>query len=170
MDEEVTLQPCDLADVDDLYEYASDHKVSAWCRWDTYTNKEDLLNYMKTCMIPHPWMRVICYRGRPVGSISVTPYTGADRCRAELGYVMASQYWGKGIATKAVKLTLETVFKDLKDLERVEALVDVENFGSQKVLEKSGFTKDGVLRRFWIHKGTVRDMILYSFISTDPLV
>ncbi|KAJ4746121.1 Acyl-CoA N-acyltransferases (NAT) superfamily protein [Rhynchospora pubera] len=153
MDEEVTLRPCDLADVDDLYEYASEDKVSAWCRWDTYTNKEDLLNYMKTCMIPHPWMRVICYRGRPVGSISVTPYTGADRCRAELGYVMASQYWGKGIATKAVKLTLETVFKDLKDLERVEALVDVENFGSQKVLEKSGFTKDGVLRRFWIHKG-----------------
>lgn len=72
--------------------------------------------------------------------------------------------------TKAVKVVLGTVFGDLKDLERVEALVDVENVGSQKVLEKSGFTKDGVLRRYWIHKGKVRDMVLYSFISTDPLV
>jgi RimJ/RimL family protein N-acetyltransferase len=100
----------------------------------------------------------------------VTPFPGDDRCRAELGYVLASQYWGKGIVTKAVKLVLETAFGDLKDLERIEALVDVDNEGSQKVLEKSGFTKDGVLRRFWIHKGKVKDMVLYSFISTDPLV
>ncbi|XP_078180346.1 uncharacterized protein LOC144574287 [Carex rostrata] len=170
MNPEVTLRPFDLADLDDFYVWASDDQVSAWCRWDTYTSKEDLLNYMKNDVLLHPWMRAICYHSRPVGAISVTPYTGADRCRGELGYVLASQYWGKGIATKAVKSVLGTVFRDFEGLERVEALVDVENVGSQKVLEKSGFSKDGVLRRFWIHKGKVKDMVLYSFISTDPLV
>ncbi|KAF3324344.1 N-acetyltransferase YoaA [Carex littledalei] len=170
MNSEVTLRPFDLADLDDFYVWASDDQVSAWCGWDTYTSKEDLLIYMKKNVLPHPWTRAICYHGRPVGTILVTPRKGDNRCRCELGYHLASQYWGNGITTKAVKLVLGTVFRDFEDLERVEALVDVENVGSQRVLEKSGFTKEGVLRRYWVHKGKVRDMILYSFISTDPLV
>ncbi|KAF3324345.1 N-acetyltransferase p20 [Carex littledalei] len=169
MDPEVTLRRFHLADLDDFYVWASDDQVSAWCRWDTYTSKEDLLNYMNSDVLLHPWMRAICYHGHPVGAISVTPFTGADSCRAELGYVLASQYWGKGIATKAVKLVLGKVFREFEELERVEALVDVENVGSQKVLEKSGFSKDGVLRRYWIHKGKVKDMVLYSFINPYPL-
>ncbi|XP_078180205.1 uncharacterized protein LOC144574191 [Carex rostrata] len=153
MDTEVTLRPIDLADLDDFYVWASDDRVNTWLHWDTFTSKEEFLNHMKSNMLPRPWMRAICYCGHPVGAISVTPYKGDDRCRGGLGYVLAWQYWGKGIVTKAVKTMLGTIFRDFEDLERVEALVDVENVGSQRVLEKSGFTKDGVLRRRLILKG-----------------
>ncbi|KAJ3674585.1 hypothetical protein LUZ60_005201 [Juncus effusus] len=166
----VSLRPFTLSDLDDFFVWASDDRVSAHCRWDTYTSKDDLLNYMKSGVLGHPWMRAICLHGRPVGAISVTPNTGEDRCRAELGYVLASEHWGKGIATEAVKLVLRTIFEDLKGLERVEALVDIENVGSQRVLQKAGFVKDGVLRRYLIHKGRVRDMVLFSFICTDEIV
>ncbi|KAF3339037.1 N-acetyltransferase p20 [Carex littledalei] len=169
MNPEVTLRPFDLADLDDFYAWASDDLVSVWCCFDTYTNKEDLLNFMKRFVLPHPWMRAICYYGRPVGAIVVTPHRGEAQCRGELGYMLATQYWGKGIVTKAVQLVLRTVFEDLKDIERIEALVNLENVRSQRVLEKSGFTKDGVLRKYLIHKGKVKDIVLYSFISTDPL-
>ncbi|MCI72374.1 putative N-acetyltransferase, partial [Trifolium medium] len=50
---------------------------------------------------------------------------------------------------------------------RLEALVDVENVGSQRVLEKAGFQKEGVLRKYWFMKGKSRDVIMFSYLSTD---
>ncbi|KAL4200243.1 hypothetical protein AMTRI_Chr03g55400 [Amborella trichopoda] len=58
------------------------------------------------------------------------------------------------------------VFSAIPELERVEALVDVE---SQRVLEKVGFDRYGVLRKYLILKGKTRDMFIYSFLSTDSV-
>ncbi|KAL3507931.1 hypothetical protein ACH5RR_033313 [Cinchona calisaya] len=92
------------------------------------------------------------------------------KIRGEIGYVLASGYWGKGIATKAVKLVASTIIVECPHLERLEALVDVENIGSQKVSEKVGFSRDGVLRKYWILKGKPRDMVMFSLLSTDPQI
>ena len=54
-------------------------------------------------------------------------------------------------------------------LERVEALVDVANPASQRVLEKAGFTREAVLRKYTAVKGVVRDMVIFSFINADPV-
>ncbi|KAH0748914.1 hypothetical protein KY290_028146 [Solanum tuberosum] len=105
-----------------------------------------------------------------IGAISVTPNSGClDSCRAELGYVLAYKYWGKGIVTKAVKIAVSNIFEEWPNLERVEAFVDVVNKGSQRVLEKTGFLKEGVLRKFRNIKGSSRDMVIFSFLSTDAL-
>nr|XP_010906188.1 uncharacterized protein LOC105033200 [Elaeis guineensis] len=167
---QISLRPFVLSDVDDFMVWASDDKVSKFCSWDTYTNKDDLLKYMKETVLPHPWFRAICVGGRPVGAISVILGSGNDRCRGELGYVLGSGYWGKGIVTAAVRLVVASIFMEVEGLERVEALVDVTNKASQRVLEKVGFHKEGVLRKYMILKGSMRDMVMYSFISTDPLV
>jgi RimJ/RimL family protein N-acetyltransferase len=103
-----------------------------------------------------------------VGAVSVTPT--ADRCRAELGVVLARAHWGKGVATAALKRTVAAVFGDLEGVERVEALVDVDNAASRRALEKAGFQREAVLRSYCVVKGRLRDMVIYSFISTDPLV
>jgi RimJ/RimL family protein N-acetyltransferase len=92
-----------------------------------------------------------------------------DPCRAELGYVLARAHWGRGVATAAVKRTLATVFGEVQGLERVEALVDVANPASQRVLEKAGFTREAVLRKYAAVKGVVRDTVMFSFIDTDPV-
>ncbi|WMV34194.1 hypothetical protein MTR67_027579, partial [Solanum verrucosum] len=103
-----------------------------------------------------------------IGAISVTPNSGClDSCRAELGYVLAYKYWGKGIVTKAVKIAVSNIFEEWPNLERVEAFVDVDNKGSQRVLEKAGFLKEGVLRKFRTIKGRSPDMVIFSFLSTD---
>lgn len=54
-----------------------------------------------------------------------------------------------------------------KELERVEAMADTENVGSQRVLEKAGFRREGVLGRYLVLKGEVRDMVMFSVVSTD---
>ncbi|WOL07966.1 hypothetical protein Cni_G16717 [Canna indica] len=166
----ITLRRFELSDVDDYMVWASDDRVTAFCRWDSYTNKEDLLRYMQEVVLPHPWYRAICLDGQPIGALSVELGVGCDRCKGELGYVLAAGHWGKGYATAAVKTVVASIFKEVEGLERVEALVLVENKGSQRVLEKAGFKREGVLRKTMVLKGRTVDLVMFSFISTDPLV
>ncbi|RZC88397.1 hypothetical protein C5167_016204 [Papaver somniferum] len=117
---EISLRVLNLSDVDDFMIWATDDRVSHFCRWDTYTSKEDALDFIRNIVIPHPWFKAICIDNKPVGAISVEAKEGEDRCRREIGYVIASGHWGKGIATVAVKMVMETIFKDWQHLERLE--------------------------------------------------
>ncbi|KAI3928943.1 hypothetical protein MKW92_018584 [Papaver armeniacum] len=153
---EISLRVFNLSDVDDFMVWATDDRVSHFCRWDTYTSKEDALDFIRNIVIPHPWFKAICIDNKPIGAIS-----------SEIGYVLASEHWGKGIATLAVRMVTETIFKDCPHLERLEGFVDVENKGSQKVLEKAGFQKDGVFRKYVILKGKNIGMD-YSRITLRP--
>ncbi|CAN6286548.1 unnamed protein product [Urochloa humidicola] len=165
---EVTLRKFELSDVDAMMAWASDPLVAAACRWDPYESTEPLLAFLRDVVLPHPWFRAICLDGGdPVGAVSVSP-TG-DPCRAELGYVLARAHWGKGVATAAVKRTVAAVFGEVEGLERVEALVVVANPASQRVLEKAGFTREAVLRKYMLKKGAVHDVVMFSFIDTDPV-
>ncbi|GMH08444.1 hypothetical protein Nepgr_010284 [Nepenthes gracilis] len=164
---EITLRRLDLSDVDDFMVWAADELVTRFCRWDPYTSREQAIDYIKNTVIPHPYFRAICLKNRAIGAISVTSNSEEARCRGELGYVLASRYWRKGIATRAVKLLAASIFSEWPHLERLEALVDVENPASQRVLEKAGFAREGVLRRYIILKGRTRDMVMFSLLSTD---
>ncbi|KAL2562013.1 hypothetical protein AAZV13_20G114200 [Glycine max] len=75
----------------------------------------------------------------------------------------------EGIATHAVKQVVKAAFSEFPHLERLQALVDVENVASQRVLEKAGFQREGVLRKYVVIKGKSRDMITFSVLPNDPL-
>ncbi|RWR85377.1 Acetyltransf_3 domain-containing protein [Cinnamomum micranthum f. kanehirae] len=157
----ITLRPFHLSDIDDFMVWVTDDRVSRFCTWDTYTNREDALNYLKE-ILSHPWYRAICIDGRPIGAISIAPGSLSNRCRGELGYVLSSKYWGQGIATVAVKMVINTIFSEWPHLERLEAIVDVDNLGSQRVLEKAGFLREGLLRKYFIQKGRTRDALMFG--------
>ncbi|KAI8566281.1 hypothetical protein RHMOL_Rhmol02G0028000 [Rhododendron molle] len=140
----ITLRLLDVSDIDDYMVWATDHKANRFCSWDPHESKEVALNRMVNVIIPHPWYRAICIDNRPIGAISVTPKQGSDSCRGEIGYVLGSKYWGKGIATRAVKMVAAEIFTEWPHLVRLEGIVDVDNIGSQKVLEKAGFQREGV--------------------------
>ncbi|XP_058204025.1 uncharacterized protein LOC131318210 [Rhododendron vialii] len=166
----IHLRLLDLSDIDDYMVWATDDKANQFSSWDPNTSKEVAMNYIADFIIPHPWFRAICIDDRPIGSISVTPNRGSDSRRGEIGYVLGSKYWGKGIATRAVKMAAAEIFFEWPHLERLEGLVDVGNIGSQKVLEKAGFQREGVLRKYVIQKGRARDAVVFSLLSTDPQV
>ncbi|XP_022849630.1 uncharacterized protein LOC111371729 [Olea europaea var. sylvestris] len=167
---EITLRPIELSDVEDFMVWAADDKVTRFCLWDTYTSKEQALNYIKNYAIPHPWLKVICIENRAIGAITVTPGSGFDQCRAELGYVLSYKYWCKGIVTRAVQMVASTIFKEWPHLERLQATVATDNEGSKRVLEKAGFQREGVLRKYIVIKGKTKDVVMFSLLSTDFLV
>ncbi|XP_050216039.1 uncharacterized protein LOC126667111 [Mercurialis annua] len=145
----ISIRPFKLSDVDDFLKWAGDDKVTWNLRWNSITSKEEALEHLEKVAIPHPWRRSICLDDSSIGYISVWQYSGDDKCRANIGYALATEYWGQGITTIAMKLALSTVFDDLSDLGRLEAFVEVHNKGSQRVAEKVGFLREGPIKNFY---------------------
>ncbi|KAH6808896.1 hypothetical protein C2S51_026679 [Perilla frutescens var. frutescens] len=165
-DSDITLRPLEITDADAAVLWYSDENVSKFCSWEAFTTRESAMDHFIKTDMSRAWSRAICVAGRAVGSINVNPFSGNDRCRAELGYVVASGYWGRGVATRAVKLAAEAVFAEWGHLERLEAVVDVENAASQRVVEKAGFVREGVLRKYYLLNGKSRDALIFSLLST----
>ncbi|KAB1202768.1 putative N-acetyltransferase p20 [Morella rubra] len=163
----ISLRPFNLSDVDDFMLWAGDDQVTQFLRWNSFTSREEALTFIKDVSIPHPWHRSICIDDRSIGFIYIFPGSGDERCRAEIGYGLATKYWGQGITSRAVKMALSIVFKDFPDLVRLQAHALVENKASQRVLEKAGFQQEGLLRKYSFVKGKVRDLLIYSLLSTD---
>ncbi|KAM5569441.1 hypothetical protein ABKV19_016790 [Rosa sericea] len=165
----ITLRPYRLSDAEDFLMYAGDERVTQFTRWNTFTSEEQALSYIKDFCIPHSYCKSICINDRSIGFVFIKPHGDNEKCRAEVGYALAAEYWGQGIATRAVKMAIIDVFQEFTDLVRLQAMVLVENKGSQRVLEKLGFHKEGLLRKYTIHKGTASDIFMYSLLSTDPM-
>ncbi|XP_062006791.1 uncharacterized protein LOC133723936 [Rosa rugosa] len=163
----ITLRPFRLSDVEDLMTYAGDEQVTLNLRWKTLTTKEEAFTFLKDVCIPHPWRRSICIDDRSIGFISVFPWSGDESHKADMGYGIAPKYWGQGIVTEVVKTAVPLVFRDLPHLLRLQAFAYSENKASQRVLEKAGFQREGLLRKYEYIKGEIIDMVVYSFLSTD---
>ncbi|KAF3774586.1 putative N-acetyltransferase [Nymphaea thermarum] len=159
----ISLRPFQASDLDDLMVWSSDDRVTRWCGWDSFTSREEGRRCLDH-MIAHPWNRAVCLDGRPIGCVTARL---EHRGRAELGYVLAYDRWGKGFATQAVKMAVPLIFHEFPDRERIDALVDVENIGSRKVLEKVGFVKEGLLRKYVCHKGKMTDMFIFSILASE---
>ncbi|XP_038721256.1 uncharacterized N-acetyltransferase p20-like [Tripterygium wilfordii] len=166
----VTLRPYKLSDLDDFLKWACDDRVTRDVRFKAITSQEEALAYLEKVAIPHPWHRSICVDDRSIGYISIKPESGEeDECRALIGYALASEYWGQGITTLALKTAVSKVFDEMPGLVRLPVLVDVENKGSQRVVEKVGFAKEGLLRSYGYCKGKIRDVFIYSLLATDQV-
>ncbi|MQM14341.1 hypothetical protein Taro_047269 [Colocasia esculenta] len=162
---EITLRPFQLSDVDYLLAWMGDDRVSHYTAWDTLASREEALDYLKNTILPHPCFRAVCVGGRPVGYVSVRPRTGTKRCRGRGSCSFAREYWGREIAPAAVRAMAAEAFREFPELERVEALVDVENAGAHRVMEKAGFVREGVHRRFYVRKGRLWDMSKDTYIE-----
>jgi RimJ/RimL family protein N-acetyltransferase len=84
----------------------------------------------------------------------------------EIGYALLPNERKKGYCTEAIKIIVDFLFLS-KDIMRVQADTDVRNLASQRVLEKAGFTKEGVLRKSAFIRGEWRDAAMFSILRDD---
>jgi RimJ/RimL family protein N-acetyltransferase len=95
-------------------------------------------------------------------------HNGESRCqRAEIGYCLARQHWGRGYMTEAVDALIEYGFNKV-GLRRIEAGIDPRNVPSIHLAERLGFRREGYLREHWVTgEGEVADTVLYGLIESD---
>lgn len=96
-----------------------------------------------------------------VGSVSLEVGTDVERRTAEIGYWLGREFWGRGVATDAVRLATRYAF-DRLGMHRVFAVPYARNAASQRVLEKAGYAREGLMRRSAVKDGEVLDQWLYA--------
>ncbi len=95
------------------------------------------------------------------GQITVGNIVRGALCSAWIGYWVAKEVGGQGVATAALGLGLDHCFGPMM-LHRVEATVRPENLASQAVLRHAGFREEGLLRRYLDVDGQWRDHLLVA--------
>ena len=104
--------------------------------------------------------------GQAVGGIGVELHGDIERCAGEVGYWLGRAFWGRGLATAAVRgLTAHAL--GTYSLTRVYALPFADNAASCRVLEKAGYQFEGRLRRAAVKDGQVRDQAAYAITDLD---
>jgi RimJ/RimL family protein N-acetyltransferase len=104
--------------------------------------------------------------GEAVGGIGVIPGQDIERISGEVGYWLGEIVWGRGIATAALKGFSAYCFSELK-LSRLVAFAFAENAPSRRVLEKSGYQLEGILRRSVIKNGRIHDQSMYALLAEE---
>ncbi|GIF74934.1 GNAT family N-acetyltransferase [Asanoa siamensis] len=115
---------------------------------------------------PHVHRCVIESDGEIVGMISLSVIEYGPAQSANLGYWVAQAANGRGVASKAAALMLETAFGEFR-LHRVQAGTKLDNIASQKVLERNGFERIGVARSYLHVAGEWHDHVLFQRINDD---
>ncbi len=104
--------------------------------------------------------------GVAVGSIGLVAGNDINRLTAEVGYWLGEQFWGKGIATRAVRSISKYAFGELK-LIRLFAVPFADNHASIRVLEKAGFIREAIMRASAIKEGGILDQALYARVNPE---
>jgi RimJ/RimL family protein N-acetyltransferase len=99
-----------------------------------------------------------------IGSITLVPE--AQNQRAEIGYWLGVEHWGRGYATEAARRVLAYSFAE-RGLRRIQATVFPRNPASARVLEKVGMRKEGVLRSYLVRDGRSEDVALYAVLREE---
>jgi ribosomal-protein-alanine N-acetyltransferase len=102
--------------------------------------------------------------GEAVGAIGYVAGTDVERFSAEIGYWLGEAHWGRGIATEALVLVSEHVFRTA-NLLRLFALPFADNQGSIRVLEKGGYVREAILKSSSVKYGAPRDQALYARVN-----
>lgn len=87
--------------------------------------------------------------------------------RATVGYWVAAEARGRGVCTRALRLLSRHALEEL-ELQRVDLVTDPDNVASQRVAEKVGFRREGVLRAHLRHPGgRIRDSVMFSLLPGE---
>ena len=165
------LRPFTLADAPDVQRHVSDRDIAAM-----------------TLSIPHPypedgaeqWIGSLPARyddglfagfaiidresSALAGSISLTPEPAHGR--AELGYWIAKQFWGRGYATEASRAIIAFGFESL-GLNKIHAAVFIKNPASDRVIRKVGMKWEGRLREHDLKWGVYEDIDVYGMLRAE---
>ncbi len=156
-------------DVKEVFELRSDPETMKYIPRPLVTNYEEALEHIR--MIDEKienntginW--AIRFKDNPkllgiIGFYRMQP----ENYRAEIGYMLSPHFHGKGIVPEAVKSLLQYGFEDLK-FHSIEAVIDPENYASEKVLQKCGFVKEAHLKESEFWEGKFLDKVIYSLLN-----
>jgi [ribosomal protein S5]-alanine N-acetyltransferase len=108
----------------------------------------------------------VCMKEQPetlIGSIGLWRII-RQHFRAEIGYMLHPDFWGKGITKEALLAVIDFGFSQIK-LHSIEAHINPENAASAALLESTGFVREAYFKEDFFFRGTFRDSAIYSLLN-----
>lgn len=165
------IRPFTVNDYSACFSYLSDPEIALFEAWEPYTTIERaksfvfsiINNYDKETPDSLEWLIAKKVDHTVIGNCGFQIINYRHKY-AEIGFIMSKQFWNKGFSTEAITALLEYGFQELQ-LHRIEARCHEQNFGSQRVLEKNGFTYEGTMRQRYLSKDVYADIKLYGILK-----
>ncbi|SDK56070.1 ribosomal-protein-alanine N-acetyltransferase [Pedobacter sp. ok626] len=154
----------------DLFTLFTDPRVTAFFPVITLKEENDILpvidffkqNFKKDIAIR--WGIKLKENDHLIGTIGYTNYKSGHR--ASLVYALKPAYWGKGLMREVITEIIRFGFREL-DVTRIDAETLLGNTVSEKILEKSGFKFEGLLREWMQWNGVNHDVNMYSLLKKE---
>ncbi|HSL43835.1 MAG TPA: GNAT family protein [Anaerolineales bacterium] len=146
--------------------YMQDPEVTRYTTWRPHRQLQEAEDFIRNSIyaweIGTRFPFVITLKGmdEPFGMIDLH----VRGCTVGLGYVIARSHQGHGYATEATRAIITWALQQ-PTIYRVNASTDIENMASQKVLEKVGMLREGLLRKYIVHPNISdipRDSYMYA--------
>ncbi len=165
------LRKVRLRDARALYAYAQDPEVSRHVLWTAHQGLWESRAFIRQLRrqyrlgLPATFGIEDRETGQLIGTIGFMNLSQEHRC-AEVGYSLARSQWNHGLMTEALKAVLRYAFQTLQ-LNRVEAIHEVDNPASGKVMEKAGMKPEGILRGKIYNKGRWSDVRIWAILREE---
>lgn len=167
---EVRLRPLRMADGAPFFDYLRDPVVTELTSYPDVTL--ELVESMIEKSVrrwaagePAKWGIARRFDDQLIGTCGFNEWTTLHR-RAELAYELARDSWGKGIMQQAVSAVLAWAYGQ-DQIDRVQAFVRIDNSRSARLLERSGFSREGCLRSFRVGRGQAHDFYVYGLLRSE---
>ena len=169
--ERLTVRRFTAADAGRFAAYRSDPDVARFQSWEPPVALAEAQQIVERFAQGDPeaagWFQyAVDLDGVLIGDLGVN--LAANLMQADVGFTLAAEYQGQGYASEAVRGLLHHLFVD-RELHRVSAECDARNTASARLLERVGFTREGLrLSNTWF-KGEWTDDLLYGLLRDDYL-
>jgi ribosomal-protein-alanine N-acetyltransferase len=165
----VSLRDLRSEDFDDFYAIVGDDRVTTWLSFDSHTEEsarkmlDDIIDRSARENRPDYMLAVTRLDDpRLIGFARIAP----GQWHGKLGYAIGADHWGHGYATDAARTMLKFAFGPLA-LHRVTAAIGPENLASIAVVDRLGFSYEGLLRDHVFTNNAWRDSLLYSLLAPE---
>ena len=163
------LRKLEITDAEDIFAYASNPEVALYTSWEAHRSINETYEYLNNIVFQlyrsgkgMAWGIVEKENSKLIGNCSLH-ITSVHR-RAEMGYALSRAYWGKGLMTEAAKAAIAFGFH-VMHLQRIQAICNLDNVASARVLEKSGMQFEGILHNYIFEKERCWDVRMYAITS-----
>ena len=167
----LTLRPVEEVDLDDLLDTNGDSEVTRFLPYATWQSRDDGLAWlrrMETLATSGTSRQLVLARNtdaKVIGTLLLFRYDEPS-ARLEVGYALGRDHWGKGLMAEALEAICDHAFSTLS-IRRMEAEVNPSNIASNRLMQRIGFTLEGVLRKRWVAKGVAYDSNFYGCLAED---
>jgi len=165
-DGDLVLRAWTEDDIPALVVAIDDPEISRWIPLIPHPYTEtDARAFLRGEVLPDQLKLAMVLDGVVVGGIGMG--VNSHQYRGTIGYWVARDARGRGLCTRALRLLARHAQQDL-ELQRVDLITDPENLASQRVAEKVGFQREGVLRAHLRHPdGRIRDSVMFSLLPGE---